>query len=405
MAEKKAGGDAQAQTSLPPVIEEDHLSGEGGDTDAIVEYLDDNLLSDEHWYVLRSSGLFTFQPATELSDGDALVHGGGAAFHAFYLAPISEYFSAMFEELGPMLTTELILAEALHIQQTYGLVSTRVTATDTRSGSDPVVDTIEGGPGDDTLTGTSGNDTIFGYGGNDTLIGLAGKDTLDGGAGTDTADYSGSGTAVTVNLAANSGSGGDAQGDTFVSIENLDGSAYDDSLTGDGNDNTLDGRAGNDTLIGGAGDDRLRGRDGDDTLDGGAGADDLDGDDGNDILVWDPADTAIAGDSGTDTLRVDSGDVDLTSFGGTIEGIDEIDLEADTGANTVTLAAQDVLDMSDADTLTILGDGGDSVEAGSGWTDGGFDGNGNHIYTQDVSGDLATLLLDPDITPNADITL
>ncbi len=407
MAEKEEGGDAEAQTSPTPDIEEvptDHPSGEGGDTESIVEYLDDDLLSDGHFHVPRPSGLVTFHLVTEPSDGEnVLFYGGGAAFHALDLAPVSEYFSGMFEDLGPMLSTELILAGALQFQQTYRPATTRVTATVTSSS--PVADTIEGGPGDDTLTGTAGDDTIFGFNGNDTLIGLAGTDTLDGGAGTDTADYSGSGTAVTVNLATGSGSGGDAQGDTLISIENLDGSDHDDSLTGDGHDNTLDGGAGNDTLIGGAGDDRLRGRDGDDTLDGGAGADDLEGDGGNDILVWDPADTSIDGDSGTDTLRVDSGDVDLTSFGGSIDGIEQIDLEADTGANTVTLSAQDVLDMSDTDTLTILGDGGDSVEAGSGWTDGGFDGNGNHIYTQDVSGDLATLLLDPDITPNADITL
>ncbi len=39
----------------------------------------------------------------------------------------------------------------------------------------------------------------------------------------------------------------------------------------------------------------------------------------------------------------------------------------------------------------------------TGWTDAGFDGSGNHIYTQDVGGTLATLLLDPDVTANADI--
>jgi hypothetical protein len=407
MAQKAVAGVAAAQTSLNPNIEEiptDHLSGQEGDTSSIIGNLDDDLLSDGHWHVPRPSNSVTFELPTEPSDGKNVpFHGGGAAFHALYLAPVSDYFSGMFEDLGPMPTTELIVPEALQIQPTYRLATTGVTATVTSSSR--VIDTIEGGPGDDTLTGTSGNDTIFGFNGNDTLIGLAGRDTLNGGAGTDTADYSDSSTAVTVNLATNTASGGDAQGDTFVSVENLDGSDYDDSLTGDGNDNNLDGRAGNDTLIGGAGDDRLRGRDGDDTLDGGAGADDLDGDDGNDIVVWDSADKAIDGDSGRDTLRIDSGDMDLAGFGGTIEGIEVIDLEADTGANTVTLAAQDVLDMTDDDTLTILGDGGDSVNAGTGWTDGGLDGNGNHVYTQDVSGDLATLLLDPDVTPNGDITL
>ncbi len=332
-------------------------------------------------------------------------HGGGSSFIPFNLSSITVKLPAPLVSFAPDVDFDETEGDGIFaVLSDREWTTNNPTSTVTDTATITVADTIEGGAGDDTLTGTSGDDTIFGYGGNDTLIGLAGADTLDGGAGTDTADYSDSSTAVTVNLATGTGSGGDAQGDTLVSVENLDGSDYDDILTGDGNDNTLDGRAGDDTLTGGAGDDRLRGRDGDDTLDGGAGADDLDGDGGNDILVWDAADTSIDGDSGTDTLRVDSGDVDLTSFGGSIDGIEQIDLEADTGANTVTLSAQDVLDMSDTETVTVLGDNTDSVEAGSGWTDGGFDGNGNRIYTQDVSGDLATLLLDPDITPNPDIT-
>ncbi len=59
--------------------------------------------------------------------------------------------------------------------------------------------------------------------------------------------------------------------------------------------------------------------------------------------------------------------------------------------------------MSDTDTLTITGDGSDSLEAGSGWTDGGLDGGGNQIYTQVVGPDTATLVIDPTITVNGDI--
>jgi hypothetical protein len=119
--------------------------------------------------------------------------------------------------------------------------------------------------------------------------------------------------------------------------------------------------------------------------------------------VWDPADTILDGGSGNDTLRVDSGNADLTAFAGTLSGIEQIDLQSDTGANTVTLSAQDVLDASDTDTLTVLGDNGDSLNAGTGWTDGGFDGNGNHVFTQSVSMVLATLVVDPDVTLNVDI--
>ena len=63
------------------------------------------------------------------------------------------------------------------------------------------------------------------------------------------------------------GQGGFAEGDGYASIENVIGSAYDDTLVGDASANKLEGGAGNDTFIGGAGDDRLIGGDGTDTVD------------------------------------------------------------------------------------------------------------------------------------------
>jgi ferredoxin len=54
--------------------------------------------------------------------------------------------------------------------------------------------------------------------------------------------------------------------DTFAGIEDLQGSAFNDTLTGDGGPNRIDGGAGNDTLSGGAGDDQLIGGAGIDTL-------------------------------------------------------------------------------------------------------------------------------------------
>ena len=127
---------------------------------------------------------------------------------------------------------------------------------------------------------------------------------------------------------------------------------------------------------------------------------------GADTIVWDFNDLVIDGAGNTDTLRVESGDVDITTFAGTITGIDEVDLSADAGNNALTVSYADVLAMTDnADTLVIIGDVGDSIDAGSGWTDGGFDGSGNHIYTQMVGPDLATLLVDPNVTVNPDILM
>src|SRR5262249_53762733 len=88
-------------------------------------------------------------------------------------------------------------------------------------------------------------------------------------------DYSGAASRVAVDLIYGGGAvgwngnvygGSDAVGDSFVSVENAMGSAFDDSLTGSDIANRLDGGAGNDVL---------NGRGGDDTLIGGAGADHL----------------------------------------------------------------------------------------------------------------------------------
>ena len=51
--------------------------------------------------------------------------------------------------------------------------------------------------------------------------------------GTDTADYSASTQAVQISLDGSAGTGGHAEGDTLSTIENLIGSAYGDTLTGD----------------------------------------------------------------------------------------------------------------------------------------------------------------------------
>ena len=76
---------------------------------------------------------------------------------------------------------------------------------------------------------------------------------LDGGSGTNTADYGASSAGVTIQLELmtggyyshytnfGTGSGGDAGGDTLVSIQNVIGSNGDDRLVGDYHDNILSG--------------------------------------------------------------------------------------------------------------------------------------------------------------------
>ncbi len=162
---------------------------------------------------------------------------------------------------------------------------------------------LDGIGGDDFLNGGIGNDTLKGGEGNDTLLGGAGNDSLNGGNGIDTVSYAGS-AAVSVNLALNTASGGDAAGDTFSSVENIIGSTANDTLTGDANANMLNGGTGADSLSGGAGNDTLIGGDNNDTLNGGTGDDVMSGDAGDDKYYVDSVNDLIleVTGNGTDTV-------------------------------------------------------------------------------------------------------
>lgn len=116
-------------------------------------------------------------------------------------------------------------------------------------------DVINGNQIANRLVGNSGDDTLNGYDGNDLLEGGDGKDRLDGGAGSDTAGYSDAATGITASLADAAVNRGAAQGDTYVSIENLAGSRFADELIGNSGDNILEGGAGADRLKGNLGQD------------------------------------------------------------------------------------------------------------------------------------------------------
>lgn len=176
-------------------------------------------------------------------------------------------------------------------------------------------DELYGDGGNDTLTGNAGNDTLYGNGGNDSLVGGTGVNFLEGGSGADTLDGSGggydiatysiSGSGVSIDLTDGSAeSGGDAQGDSLVGIEQIDGSEFADQITADDSGMELQGRGGNDTLTGGDGDDYLQGQDGADTLQGGLGNDLILGGDGADVLQGEQGNDTLSGGADSDTINV-----------------------------------------------------------------------------------------------------
>jgi Ca2+-binding RTX toxin-like protein len=264
-------------------------------------------------------------------------------------------------------------------------------------------DTIDGGAGTDNIHGNDGNDHLKGGDGNDKLFGDADNDTLEGGPGADeldggpqngtpidtpwgkvvgdTAVYTNSFGGIKLELAkanpADRVSGGEADGDKLIDIENVAGSDFapnnmqgdsgpnaliggdsKDSINGHSGDDTILGQGGNDTLVGewgddivqgGGGDDIIEGdgiigektnnskpagiqTDGDDLLDGGAGNDrifanydfetatheDLKSNNavGTDVLFGGDGNDFMRGDGGQDTLQGDGDADNLDGFKG-----------------------------------------------------------------------------------------
>ena len=82
---------------------------------------------------------------------------------------------------------------------------------------------------------------------------MSGENVFSGGSGIDTVHYNTASAAVTVDLAHGRALRG-AESDVLKSIENVDGSAFADTITGDERANKLRGNDGNDTYYVGTGD-------------------------------------------------------------------------------------------------------------------------------------------------------
>jgi Ca2+-binding RTX toxin-like protein len=228
--------------------------------------------------------------------------------------------------------------------------------------------TITGGDGNDTLSASGNaitggpltvpNPALIGGVGNDTLSGdkwsdLTGgpdDDTLTGSGEFSLADFVQAPGPVTVDLGAGTATGDG--NDTLVGIGEVQGSKYDDTITGDSSPNLLFGGDGADTIYGLGGDDQISGNAGDDYLYGG---------DGNDLYWTGPGNDLMAGGDGVS---------------------DKVSYSASPGPVSVDLAAG-TASGDGSDTLSgiegIYGSSHDDLIQGSGGNDTLYGENGNDV--------------------------
>ena len=150
-------------------------------------------------------------------------------------------------------------------------------------------DNLVGHSASNLFVGREGDDALNGNGGDDIFLPGPGDDGMVGHGGRDTVDFGSSRSGIRLDLGQHAATGGKVAtgdgSDRLYAIENIKGTDYDDTISGNGRANILLGGRGNDSLSGAEGDDVLLGGAMADQLDGGGGADALDGGSGEDTCT------------------------------------------------------------------------------------------------------------------------
>lgn len=243
-------------------------------------------------------------------------------------------------------------------------------------------DILNGSTGNDEIVGGGGDDTINGGGDDDILEGGSGDDDINGGSGNDTVIYRNETSGVEVRLNSGTATGASAGSDTLSSIENVEGSEFDDLIFGNDLVNIINGYGGNDEIFalgendivnGGDGNDTLNGNLSDDELNGDAGDDTVLGAQGNDTLSGGDDNDIVSGGAGNDTLSGGNGDDEVLGGG------DNDILFGDAGNDTLSAGSGNDTASGGDDNDLVLGAGGDDTLFGDGGIDTVSGGAGNDI--------------------------
>jgi len=141
------------------------------------------------------------------------------------------------------------------------------------------------------------------------------------------------------------------KGNAYVVYGGADAAPVNTPTTGDDN---VQGTASQELLVGGLGNDTIDTQGGADVVLAGAGDDT--------IAISDADFTAIHGGNGADVLRFDAPiNLNLASAGD-ISGIETLDLGTGGAGSTVQLGLSDVFDLTGDNSLSVLGDGSDTLE-------------------------------------------
>lgn len=276
-------------------------------------------------------------------------------------------------------------------------------------------DEIHGNDGNDIIYGDRDADVLTGDAGDDILSGGLGGDQLLGGEGFDTVTYQASTAGVAVSLLGGYQSGGEAEGDSYHSIEGIVGSDFADNFLGNHLTNVFRGGEGADRLDGGLGQDRASyaysssavdvdlTRLGAPQIGGDAQGDvllnmeDLTGSDYADRLLGSGLNNEISGGKGADYIN-GRGGIDLADYRGSAAGVSiNLNQTVQHGGDAEgdqLISIENIRGSAQADTITgnslnnqLLGDAGNDVISAGDGADKLDGGDGDDLLTGGAGSD------------------